>query len=136
MADMTREQAINYLYEWLQEAKAYCDGAKHVDEDSEKEMEVFDMTISDMKQVKELEAENERLKEMVESLNTKTIGREIAIRGLMTANKRLKEGIEKVKAEIKHTDFDMLDYYDNTEYIQEKVLTIINKYLGEVGDKG
>lgn len=52
-------------------------------------------------------------------------------KGYKDALAEIREKIENVKTEIKHTDFDMLDYYDNTDTIREMVLNVIDKHLGE-----
>jgi len=97
-----------------EEAKEILEEVKTIDDSmyqySKKYLQALDMAISDMDRVAKLEAEN----------------------------KRLKDGIEKVKAEIaKNEDFiyEPNDYDILPKKVRMmrtgKVLEIINKYLGE-----
>lgn len=60
---MTREDIIDYLNGQLHEIAAFCNDSKHVDEQSERDAEAINFALQEIKRVKELEAENIRLKE-------------------------------------------------------------------------
>ena len=104
----------------------------------------LDMAISDMKRVEKLEStlkqshdtklayyyECQKLKDKNKQLTDLLYEQTKNLDSLNLETERLEDGIEKVKEEIKHTDFDMMDYYDHTETIREMVLNVINKHLG------
>ena len=129
MADMTREVAI----ERLKSLKITHIGDFGWDTRGIKALE---MAISDMKRAEELENENKDLKS---ELDFKTVSKvreremEIAnevINKLEAENKRLKDGIEKAKAEIEglaNTDFIPGTFVNGVTECKD----IINKYLGE-----
>jgi predicted RNase H-like nuclease (RuvC/YqgF family) len=150
---MTREEAINILdeiqsFDCNQYYKPYA--------------EAFDQAISDMKRVEKLErlvenlnaglsskiiiidgleAENKRLKEDLSRWQEGEYNHcDLCCSTSRYELKRLKEGIKKVKAEIEEYQYE--NKYaeavkDNMEgwICAFDAINIINKYLGEVGDK-
>lgn len=46
-----------------------------------------------------------------------------------------KKALEDIKGEIADTDFDMGDYYDHTDEIQKRVLTIVDKHTPKTEEK-
>ena len=133
MTDITREEAIKEILSWTPTLLSM--GEKCTD----KTMIAQKMAIADMKRVAQLESNlkqshDTKLTSYLKAENkwlTDLLYEQIKnLDNLNLETERLEDGIEKVKEEIKHTDFDMMDYYDHTETIREMVLNVINKHLG------
>ena len=105
MADMTREKAIKELIV-IKEDYEETDDYGQLTQYCQEPCYAIDKAISDMKRVDALEAENARLK----------------------------EGIENVKAEIERKCIGT-QWNEAVIYGMQKAMYVINKYLGEVGDK-
>jgi len=137
---MNREEAMKAIENFQDEYDS--NGSGHLDE-------ALDFAISDMKRVEKLEtkiiiidglkAENKRLKEDLSRWQEGEYNHcDLCCSTSRYELKRLYEGIEKVKAEINEAidtcpitlSKDMAD-----KVLKNAVTDIINKYLGEVGDK-
>jgi len=130
MSDMTREEAINECYQWLQDIHIYCCASKHLDEQDKRQMEMLNMAVSDMKRVEKLENENKSHAQLFEQQAEIIKNNNAYIAELEKSYLLLQNGIEKVKAELSKTDFDFGDFYDNTEEIRKIIMNVFSKHLG------
>ena len=90
---MVREEAENWIKKLINEMKKETSGNYPDPEYRDEVYEALDFAISDMKRI-------EKLEEMIENLNAALSSKRIIINGLEAENKKLKDGIEKAKAEI------------------------------------
>ena len=110
---MNREEALRILENALNSGWAITNGCHQ----SDTEVEVFSVAVYELSRI-------DRLEKMIESLNAKTVGREIAIRGLMAANKKLTDENMQLKSNaerlVKHSKWIKHGLDDKVSYWCEK----------------